>query len=67
MNARKPRNVDPPREGGCGGREVPLPRNLKQLIEIHVLKSPAVFINAPAWYLTKQELDLLETLRYWGY
>ena len=81
MNARKPQaaqmqalgNVDPPMEGGCegaahrGGREVSLPRDLKRLIEIHVLRSPAVFIAEPAWYLTKQELDLLETLRYWGY
>jgi len=74
MNAQKPRNIDPPR-GGCydgppvrhGEEGVPLPRSLKRLIEIHALRSPAVFINAPAWYLTKQELELLETLRYWGY
>ena len=67
MNARKPRNVGPPRGEGYGEEGVPLPRNLKRLIEIHVLRSPAVFISAPAWYLTKQELDLLKTLRYWGY
>jgi len=67
MNAQKPRNIGPPR-GGCYGEEgVPLPRSLKRLIEIHALRSPAVFINAPAWYLTRQELELLETLRYWGY
>lgn len=67
MNARKSRNTGPPRGGGYGEEGVPLPRSLKQLIEIHVLRSPAVFISAPAWYLTRQELDLLETLRYWGY
>lgn len=68
MNAQKPRSIGPPRRRrGYGEEGIPLPRNLKQLIEIRALRSPAVFINAPAWYLTRQELDLLETLRYWGY